>query len=273
MIKEIAMGGGDVSRDVPPHVLRQLRQRFGTGVRGYKTIDIDYLIDRLEALVAAAKRVPLSNKVMVDDQELLDMIDQMRTVVPDEIRQAKRTLSERERILADAQREADRIVAAAHSEAEHLIGDRGLLAEAERQGGEIISEATREAEGIRDDARQVRADTYVQAQTMRDGANQYAMEVLGELDGLLSKHLTIVRKGLDSFQQAQQEQSQAQPVSVAPPPSSNANGTTPTRPAATAKQPTRPAAAAPTPAASGSSRPQRTFNLIGSNTNHARAKA
>ena len=92
-------------------------------------MDIDYLIDRLEALMTSGKRVPLSNKVMVDEQECLDIIDQMRAVVPEEVRAAKRTLHDRERILGDADEEARQIVEQAEQERQIMLEREGLLAE------------------------------------------------------------------------------------------------------------------------------------------------
>src|SRR6478672_3131318 len=108
-------------------------------------MDIDYLIDRLEALVQAGKRVPLSNKVMVDEQECYALIDQMRAVVPEEIKAAKRTLNDRERILDEADETARQIVEQAEQERTMMIAQEGLLVEAERQRDILLSEAGQEA--------------------------------------------------------------------------------------------------------------------------------
>jgi hypothetical protein len=167
-------------------------------------MDIDYLIDRLEALITSGKRVPLSNKVMVDEQECLDLIDQMRAVVPEEIKAAKRTLLDRERILNDADEEARQVLEHAEQEREIMISREGLLAEAERRRDEIISEATQEAYEQRAHAQNLYDEAVAQTQEMREGANNYTMQVLQELDALLGKHLGMVRNGLQSFQQQAQ---------------------------------------------------------------------
>ena len=65
-------------------------------------MDILHLVDRLEQLVNEGRRLPLSNKVMVDEQKIWDLIDQMRISVPEEVKKAKRTNQERDRIIAQA---------------------------------------------------------------------------------------------------------------------------------------------------------------------------
>lgn len=172
-------------------------------------MDIDYLIDRLEAILTSGKRVPLSNKVMVDEQECLDLIDQMRAVVPEEVKAAKRTLLDRERILSDAEEDSRQILEHAEQEREIMLSREGLLAEAERRRDEIISEANQEAFDLRTQAQNLYDDAVGQTQEMREGANNYTVQVLQELETLLGKHLGMVRNGLQSFQQqAQQYQEQ-----------------------------------------------------------------
>ncbi len=172
-------------------------------------MDIDYLIDRLEALLTNGKRVPLSNKVMVDEHDCLDLIDQMRTVVPEEVKAAKRTLLERERIFREAEEDAHKLVKQAHQERDHLLSREGLLAEAERRRDEIVNQATEEALEIRSRAQDLYDQAVMQSQEMREEANSYTMQVLEEIENLLGKHLTMVRNGLGNFQfQANEYQQQ-----------------------------------------------------------------
>src|SRR5215210_6186597 len=78
-----------------------------------ETVDILYLVDRLEELVGIGKRVPFSGRVMVEEEEFLALVDQLRVAVPNEIKQAQRVIRERERIVGEAQTEAARILDAA----------------------------------------------------------------------------------------------------------------------------------------------------------------
>ncbi len=113
------------------------------------TADILYLVDRLEELVGMGKRVPLSNRVMVEEEEFLSLVDQLRVAVPNEIKQAQRVIKERERIIGEAQDEARSIVKAAQDRAELLLSQHGVLAEARVRGEEILRRAEEERQRTR----------------------------------------------------------------------------------------------------------------------------
>ncbi|HEX6608311.1 MAG TPA: hypothetical protein VF276_15530 [Chloroflexia bacterium] len=144
-------------------------------------MDLQYLIDRLETMVRAGRRVPGLNRLMLDEQELIDLIDQMRTVLPEEIRYAKHVLREKEQILSDAQAQADEILRTARQQAEVLIEREGLLKQARAQAEDIKREAQEEAERV-----QVGADNYVR-------------QVLTDLSDALQRQLASINKGLDSL--------------------------------------------------------------------------
>ncbi len=107
------------------------------------TVDILYLVDRLEELVGVGKRVPFSGRVMVEEEQFLALVDQLRIAVPNEIKQAQRVIREREHIIAEAQDEAARILDAAKKRAEYVVSQEGLLNEA-RQQSELILQASEE---------------------------------------------------------------------------------------------------------------------------------
>jgi vacuolar-type H+-ATPase subunit H len=144
-------------------------------------MDLQYLIDRLETMVTGAKRMPITNKLMLDEQELADLIDQMRTVLPEEVRSARKVLRERDSIISEAQQQADDILKTAHEQAEMLLDQQGLMAEAEAR------------------ARQYMEDIESDAQDRINGADEYARQVLTQLRDQLSRHLNTIQKGLDSL--------------------------------------------------------------------------
>ncbi len=148
-------------------------------------MDLQYLIDRLETLVTGAKRVPISNKLMLDEQELADLIDQMRTVLPEEVRAARKVLRERDSIIAEAQQQADDTLKNAHEQAEMLLDEQGLMAE-----------ATARAEQFREEAEH-------DVQERINGADEYARQVLGQLRDQLGRHLATIQKGLDALDNRQ----------------------------------------------------------------------
>ena len=107
------------------------------------TVDILYLVDRLEELVGVGKRVPFSGRVMVEEEQFLALVDQLRIAVPREIKQAQRVIREREIIIAEAQNDASRILDAAKKKAEYIVSNEGLLNEA-RQQSELILQTSEE---------------------------------------------------------------------------------------------------------------------------------
>ncbi len=83
-------------------------------------MDILHLVDRLEEIVNTGKAVPLTRNVIVDTTALMDIIDQMRISIPEEIKKAQQITAQKDRILAQAQEEANRTVALAREKARNL---------------------------------------------------------------------------------------------------------------------------------------------------------
>jgi hypothetical protein len=84
-------------------------------------MDILHLVDRLEELLNQSRPLPFTHNVMVDEDRMLDIIDQMRVAIPDEVKKAQQLLSQRDRILAQAQEEANRTLAIAREKSEQLL--------------------------------------------------------------------------------------------------------------------------------------------------------
>lgn len=123
------------------HISRTTNQNGAT--------DMLYLVDRLEELVSLGKRVPFSTRVMVEEEEFLALVDQLRVAVPNEVKQAQRVIKERERIIGEAQDEAAEIVDRAQDEADRLVSDSALMQETRRRGEEILRRAEEEQQRAR----------------------------------------------------------------------------------------------------------------------------
>ena len=141
-------------------------------------IDIIFLVERLESLIANGKKLPLTTNVVLDQNAALGLIDELRVAVPEEVRAAKRINAEGERIVEKAQDEAERIVAKAQEQAAFLIDERGLT-----QAAEALS-------------RQIVADAHADADEIRRGADEYAVGVLVGLEGDVVKTLQSIKKGI-----------------------------------------------------------------------------
>ena len=104
-------------------------------------MDILYLVGRLENLITESRRVPLVNQIMVKEADILNIIDQMRSSIPDELKQARTIIHDKERILAQAQADANKILAQAHEKAEDTVHGEGLLRLADEKAEQIKVEA------------------------------------------------------------------------------------------------------------------------------------
>jgi hypothetical protein len=76
-------------------------------------MDILHLVDRLEELFNESRALPFTRNVVVDEDKMLDIIDQMRVAIPEEVKKAQQMLAQKDRVMAQAQEEATRIVSLA----------------------------------------------------------------------------------------------------------------------------------------------------------------
>jgi cell division septum initiation protein DivIVA len=152
-------------------------------------MDILQLIDRLEELFNDAKAVPFTHNVLVDEDRMLEIIDQMRIVIPDEVKKAQQVLSQRDRFLAQAQEEADRTIALAREKADQITGKDMIVQEAQRRAEQIIAQARADAEATRRDA------------------DDYVMDTLMGIQDNLEKVLNQVHNGVRTVQEEQMRKS------------------------------------------------------------------
>lgn len=145
-------------------------------------MDVLALIDKLDDLVHNARAVPLTDQVRIDREAVYEILDQMRSTLPEEIKQARWIVKERQEMLAEAKREADRIVDEAKEKAERQASQQEVVKLAEKQSADLLDEA-------RQREREVRL-----------GAEDYADEVLGTLEVNLEKFTAAVRRGRERLQ-------------------------------------------------------------------------
>ena len=133
----------------------------------------------MESLVAAAKKVPLTSNVVLDQATVLELIDQLRVAVPEEVRQARRITEEASRITDRAREEGDAIIGRAQERAAQMLEERELVRAAQVRAAEIIDAAQSEGREV------------------RRGADEYAAGVLIRLEGECIKALTSIKRGID----------------------------------------------------------------------------
>ena len=155
-------------------------------------MDILHLIDRLEELFNESRAIPFTHNVIVDEDRMLDLIDQMRVAVPDEVKKAQQVLAQRDRILAQTQEEANRTLALAREKGDLLV---------ERDA--IVQTAQVRAEQVADDIR-------LEAEQTRKDAVQYVIDTLTRLEMELERYLQQVRNGIRTLRESQEQDSTTQ---------------------------------------------------------------
>lgn len=131
-------------------------------------------LENLEKLLDSAAKVPFSSKVMVDADELLEIIEDIKLKLPDELKQAKWVKEERQRIMEDAQKEADNLVRQAESRIVTMVDEHVITKQALAQKEEIIEEANKVSKEI------------------YSGTREYADSVLEKVEEVLKDTLQVV---------------------------------------------------------------------------------
>ncbi len=163
-------------------------------------MDILELVDRLEELFNESRAVPFTHNVIVDEDRMLDIIDQMRVTIPEEVRKARQLLNQRERILAQAKEEARRTIQLAQQQKEEMLRRDAIVQEAEAMAAEIIAQARADAEAIRREA------------------DAYALQSLERLEMQLERMMGEVHNGIEALRQTTQAPAaSAEPRADAPP--------------------------------------------------------
>ncbi len=158
-------------------------------------MDILHLVDRLESLITQSHLIPLTVYRLVDEDRALELIDQMRISIPDEIKKAKRIHQERDRIIAQAHEESSRLVELAQKEAAELVQRDAISTAAERRAQTIIERAQRES------------------LTIKLESDEYVTQVLSELEAHLMRSLTVVQNGLKKLEEERKEAEEQTAVS------------------------------------------------------------
>lgn len=150
-------------------------------------MDILHLVDRLEELFNESRPIWFTHSVVVDEDRMLDLIDQMRITIPEEIKKAQQLLAQKDRILAQAQEEANRTLALAREKSDKLVEQDPTTLAAQARAEQIIAQSRLECE-----------------KTKRD-ADEYVLQTLVSLQSELEKSLNQVRNGVIALQAEKQK--------------------------------------------------------------------
>lgn len=151
-------------------------------------MDILHLVDRLEELFNNSKPIPLSRSVVVDENSFMNIIDQMRISIPEEIKKAQQIIAQKDRILAQAQEEANRTVTIAREKSERMVEKSDIYMSAQNKAEDITRQAQLDAE-----------------QSLHD-ADRYVADTLGGLERELRRVLVQVENGIKALTPKEEDQ-------------------------------------------------------------------
>ncbi|MDR3563863.1 MAG: HrpE/YscL family type III secretion apparatus protein [Negativicutes bacterium] len=148
---------------------------------------IEQILEEMEALLLDSGRVPFTNKRLIEEDDLGHLIDEIREVLPGEIMEANRVISERQHILEQAQKDAQNIVDQAKNYIHKLTDENNITRQAQEQANEILQQA-------RKTARDLQVDSV-----------SYADDVFSYLEENLTRTLEAVRQGHGKLHQTKNE--------------------------------------------------------------------
>ena len=151
-------------------------------------MDILHLVDRLEELFNESRSVPFTHSVIVDEDRMLDIIDQMRVSIPEEIKKAQQLLAQRDRILAQAQEEVNRTLSLARDKSETLVERDAIVQAAQARAEQIVAQARAEGENTKKEA------------------DEYVLESLNRLEEEMERISVQVKNGIRSLQSEKNQQ-------------------------------------------------------------------
>lgn len=145
-------------------------------------MEIFRILDDLESIIRESKKVPLSSgKIVVDSNNFLEKIDRVRAIVPEEMETARLIISEKERIIKEAFKQADQYVDQSRDKVAQMVDDSEITRNAIKISEQIMAEAQEDAVAIRNEA------------------NEYARQVLSHMESVLGRGLDTIIKGKDEL--------------------------------------------------------------------------
>jgi cell division septum initiation protein DivIVA len=175
-------------------------------------VDIQRELNRLEEIVLDSPRIPMTRRTLVDEEQLLDQLDLVRLNLPIAFQEAELIIRHKDDLLQEAELYATKVVEAAERRAAELLNDMGLIQQAKVEADQLrqqvlldceaIQQATlAEVEQIRYQAQEelaeMRARAISECEDIQNGADDYADQMLDNIEHKLSDMLRVVRNGRD----------------------------------------------------------------------------
>lgn len=154
---------------------------------------MEQIIEEIEDYIDSCKFQPFSStNIVVNKEQLEELIGELRSKTPEEIKRYQKMISNKEAILADAQAKADQIIAQAQVQTTELVSEHQIMQQAYAQANEVVMIATKQAQEILDNATN-------EANSLRMGALGYADDQLGSIEELLGNSIETARARYDNL--------------------------------------------------------------------------
>jgi hypothetical protein len=171
-------------------------------------MEISARLQQIEELVQEAKSMPLSSSALVNREEILEMIEAALSELPEEIKQARWVVKDREELLAKARRDGETLIQRAQAERARLVSQEEVVRSAQEEADRFVAQAGEQARQIR-----LEAEDYVDAKLA-----QYEI-VLEKVSGELQRAIAQVQRGRDRLRgasPAQEEFGEEEPTEEEP---------------------------------------------------------
>lgn len=145
-------------------------------------INLVILLDKFEEIIDKAPEIPLTGKVLLDSDELLDLVDKIRNSIPEDVKRAEMVSTEKDRVISEGQQKAERMIAQAEEYANKLVRESEIHRQAQQEAKRIIEDAQKKA------------------REMEEGSREYARDILEKLHGSLNRTIQVVDKGREELE-------------------------------------------------------------------------
>ncbi|QYX31791.1 DivIVA domain-containing protein [Sphaerospermopsis torques-reginae] len=177
---------------------------------GQGGVDILQELNRLEDMILAGLQIPLTGRTLIDEDKVLEQLDFVRVSLPSVFQEAAELLQNKEEIMLEAEEYGQQVVEAAQAKRAQILADSDIIRQAERETEQLRRKVQQECDAMMQDTlaeierkkracmqelEEMRQNAIAQAQEIEDGADQYADNVLENIEQDLQEMLRIITNG------------------------------------------------------------------------------
>ncbi len=180
------------------------------------SIDIQQEMDRLEEMLLDSPRIPFTGLTFVDEEKLLDQLDLIRINLPIAFKEAQSIIQHRDQIFAQAEDYGEEIIDQAGKKAGEILNELDIIRQAEREAAilrqrvqeecaamqeQTMAEIDRMRTAARQELDQIRQAILTECEDIQSGADDYADQVLQNIEGQLGDMLKVIHNGRQKLEQ------------------------------------------------------------------------